>query len=407
MSLHKQNIISLKVLLQKKLKGMKTISESLSEQDNQRLNELEQYIENARDNFLGYPVSKDFDYSEIAHFLKYPINNLGDPFEDCTYKVQTHELEREVVSFFAQLFRANPKDYWGYVTNGGSESNLYGLYLARELYPKAMVYYSESTHYSVRKNIHLLNIPSIVIRSQENGEIDYTDFENTLKMNRHKPAIVLTTFGTTMKEAKDDVSKIRGILKGLAIQDSYIHCDAALSGTYGAFMEPRLPFDFADGADSISISGHKFIGSPIPTGVIITKRTNRDRISKGISYIGSLDTTITGSRNGHCPLFLWYALKKLGVEGLKNRYLDSLEVAEYCEKRLKKIGIAAWRNPSALTVVFPKTFDEIKLKWQLATEGDISHIICMPNVTKEQIDHLIHDIESCKETPEEAFEFVF
>jgi histidine decarboxylase len=106
-------------------------------------------------------------------------------------------------------------------------------------------------------------------------------------------------------------------------------------------------------------------------------------------------------------LFLWYALKKLGVEGLKNRYLDSLEVAEYCEKRLKEIGIAAWRNPSALTVVFPKTFDEIKLKWQLATEGDISHIICMPNVTKEQIDHLIHDIENCKETPEEAFEFVF
>lgn len=386
---------------------MKTISASLSQDENQRLIDLNQYIENARDHFLGYPVSKDFDYSEINHFLKYPINNLGDPFEDCTYKVQTHELEREVVSFFAQLFRANPKDYWGYVTNGGSESNLYGLYLARELYPKAMVYYSESTHYSVRKNIHLLNIPSIVIRSQENGEIDYVDFENTLKMNRHKPAIVLTTFGTTMKEAKDDVSKIRNILKGLAIQDSYIHCDAALSGSYGAFMEPRFPFDFKDGADSISISGHKFIGSPIPSGVIITKRSNRDRISKGISYIGSLDTTITGSRNGHSPLFLWFALKKLGINGLRNRYLHSLEIAEYCERRLKEIGIAAWRNPNAITVVFPKTSDEIKLKWQLATEGDVSHIICMPNVTKEQIDHLIHDMENCVENKEEAFEFSF
>ena len=356
---------------------------------------------------MGYPVSKDFDYSEINHFFKYPINNLGDPFEDCTYKVQTHELEREVVGFFAKLFRANPKNYWGYVTNGGSESNLYGLYLARELYPKAMVYYSESTHYSVRKNIHLLNIPSIVIRSQENGEIDYVDFENTLKMNRHKPAIVLTTFGTTMKEAKDDVLKIRNILKGLAIQDSYIHCDAALSGSYGAFMEPRLPFDFKDGADSISISGHKFIGSPIPTGVIITKRSNRDRISKGISYIGSLDTTITGSRNGHCPLFLWYAIKKLGTEGLKNRYLHSLEVAEYCEQRLNNIGIPAWRNPNSITVVFPKTTDEVKTKWQLATEGDISHIICMPNVTKNQIDLFINDIENCIENPEEIMEFSF
>ena len=104
---------------------------------------MKQNIEEARNSFLGYPVSKDFDYDELNPFLKYPINNLGDPFEDCTYKVQTHEMEREVIGFFAKLFRANPTNYWGYVTNGGSESNLYGLYLARELYPKAMVYYSE------------------------------------------------------------------------------------------------------------------------------------------------------------------------------------------------------------------------------------------------------------------------
>ncbi|WP_232756027.1 histidine decarboxylase [Salegentibacter salarius] len=265
---------------------------NLAEKDRERLENLKESLGKSRDTFLGYPVSKDFDYSELTPFLQYPINNLGDPFEEGTWKVQTHEMEKEVVAFFAKLFRAHPKDYWGYVTNGGSESNLYGLYLAREMYPKAMVYYSESTHYSVRKNIHLLNIPSIVIRSQENGEIDYEDFENTLRMNRHKPAIVLTTFGTTMKEAKDDVSRIKGILRNLAVQDHYIHCDAALSGSYGAFMEPRVPFDFKDGADSISISGHKFVGSPIPCGVIITKRGHRDRIAKGISYIGSLDTTI-------------------------------------------------------------------------------------------------------------------
>ncbi|MTI31341.1 histidine decarboxylase [Xanthovirga aplysinae] len=380
---------------------------SLSQKDNQRLKLLKSEIEEARDLAIGYPVSKDFDISEISDFLQIPINNVGDPFEDATYKVQTHELEREVVAFFAKLFRAQPNDYWGYVTNGGSESNLYGLYLARELYPKAMVYYSESTHYSVKKNIHLLNIPSIVIRSQENGEIDYEDFENTLRLNRHKPAIVLSTFGTTMKEAKDDISKIKGILGHLAIQDHYIHCDAALSGTFGAFMEPRIPFDFKDGADSISISGHKFIGSPIPTGVIVTKRSNRDRISKGISYIGSLDTTITGSRNGHSPLILWYVLKKQGIEGLKKRYQHSLEVAKYCEKRLNEIGIKAWRNPNAITVVLPKTPDQIKDKWQLATEGDISHVICMPNVTKDQIDDFILDLATCEEKREEEFEFEF
>ncbi|WP_431164608.1 histidine decarboxylase [Tenacibaculum halocynthiae] len=367
----------------------------------ERLNQLLEKITKARDTFLGYPVSKDFDYSELYEFLKYPINNLGDPFEDSTYKVQTHEIEREVVNFFAKLFRANPKDYWGYVTNGGSESNLYGLYIAREMYPKAMVYYSESTHYSVKKNIHLLNIPSIVIRSQENGEIDYNDLEETLKFNRHKPAIVLTTYGTTMKEAKDDVSKVKGILKKLAIQDHYIHCDGALAGSFGAFVEPKIPFDFMDGADSISISGHKFIGSPIPAGVIVTRRSLRDRVSKGISYIGSLDTTITGSRNGHSPLFLWYAINKLGIDGLKARYNHSLEVAKYCNQELLKIGVNAWRNPGAITVVLPKMSNTIKEKWQLATEDDITHIICMPNVTKDQIDHFIKDVASSLHEKEE------
>jgi histidine decarboxylase len=381
---------------------------NLPEEILQKLETLKEQLTTARDTFLGYPVSKDFDYSTLNEFFKFPINNLGDPFEQGTYRVQTHEMEREVVAFFAKLFRANPKDFWGYVTNGGSESNLYGLYLARELFPKAIVYYSESTHYSIRKNIHLLNIPSIVIKSQENGEIDYEDFENTVRMNRHKPVIVLATFGTTMKEAKDDISKIKRILSGLAIQDNYIHCDAALAGSYGPFMKPKLPFDFIDGADSISISGHKFIGSPIPTGVLMAKRSNRDRIAKGISYIGSSDTTITGSRNGHSPLFLWYALKQLGIKGLQKRYQDSLEVAEYCEKELKNIGIKAWRNPNAITVVLPKMPKSIKDKWQLATEGDIAHVICMPNVTKKQIDNFVNDVKNCSEpVVEDEFSFDF
>ncbi len=385
------------------------MKKQLSSLDIEKLETLQKNIINARDSFLGYPVSKDFNYSELNKFLEYPINNLGDPFEDCTYKVQTHDIEKEVIGFFAKMFRAQPNDYWGYVTNGGSESNLYGLYIARELHPKGMVYYSESTHYSIKKNIHLLNIPSIVIRSQENGEIDYEDLENTIRFNRHKPAIVIATFGTTMMESKDDVSKIKGILKKLAIQDHYVHCDGALSGTYGAFMDPKPSFDFKDGADSIAISGHKFIGSPIPCGVVITKKSHKDRIAKGISYIGSLDTTITGSRNGHSPLYLWYALKHLGLDGLKERYEYSLSVANYCKEEMEKIGIPAWSNQNAITVVIPKMPKSIQLKWQLATEGDITHIICMPNVTKAQIDELIHDIQNCedKDAINESFEFDF
>ena len=76
-----------------------------------------------------------------------------------------------------------------------------------------MFYYSESTHYSVKKNLHLLGVQNIVIRAQENGEIDYTDLEETLFTRRNRPAIFLLNVGTTMKEAIDDLSKIKAIIK--------------------------------------------------------------------------------------------------------------------------------------------------------------------------------------------------
>ncbi|RAJ36963.1 histidine decarboxylase [Pedobacter cryoconitis] len=365
---------------------------NLSAENAGRLKELMERLTADSELMLGYPVSKDFDYSELAKFLNYPINNLGDPFVASTYNVGTREMEREVLEFFASLFRAPVNNWWGYVTNGGSEGNLYGLYLAREIHPKGMVYFSQATHYSVQKNLHLLNMPNIVIRTQASGEIDYDDLRDTIKMNRHMPVIIFANIGTTMTEARDDVRKIRSILQELAIQHYYIHADGALSGSYSAFIEPRPAFDFADGADSIAISGHKFIGSPIPCGVVVVKKNNRDRIARSVSYTGSMDTTITGSRNGHTPLFLWYMIKSLGLEGFKKRALHSLEVAAYAEMRLKEIGINAWRNPDSITVNLPEPASHVRIKWQLALENGWCHIICMPNVTKHQIDQLVMEI---------------
>ena len=63
-----------------------------------------------------------------------------------------------------------------------------------------MVYYSEATHYSIQKNIHLLGMDSITIRANEMGEMDYDDLEVTIQMHRHQPAVVLANIGTTMTD---------------------------------------------------------------------------------------------------------------------------------------------------------------------------------------------------------------
>lgn len=132
----------------------------------------------------------------------------------------------------------------------------------------------------------------------------------------------------------------------------------------------------------------------MPCGVVVVKKSNRDRIARSVAYIGSVDTTITGSRNGHSPLFLWYTIKHLGIAGLKSRALHSLATAAYTEQKLKALGINAWRNENAITVNFPAPPARICKKWQLAAEQGNSHIICMPNVTQSHIDLLITDLKT-------------
>ena len=291
------------------------------------------------------------------------------------------------------MLREPECNWWGYVANGSTEGNLYGLYLARELFPNGIVYFSQASHYSVSKNVHFLNMRHIMIRAQDNGEMDYEDLTETLKIHRDVPAIIFANIGTTMTEARDDLKKIQSILDDLAISNRYIHSDAALCGAIAPFLDPRPAFDFADGADSIAISGHKFMGSPIPCGVVLAKKEAVDRIAQSIAYICTLDTTITGSRNGLTPLFLWYSIHLLGVEGMRRRVNKSLAVAAYATEQLNEIGVTAWRNLNAITVVFPSPSVDLQQKWQLASAADQSHIIAMPGVENSDIDCFVNDMK--------------
>lgn len=149
---------------------------------------------------------------------------------------------------------------------------------------------------------------------------------------------------------------------------------------------------FSEGADSIAISGHKFLGSPIPCGLILVKRKHRNRVAHSIAYVDTLDTTITGSRNGLTPLFIWDFIQKQGIEGLVERTKNCLLLAKYTVEKMNENGISAWRNKNALTVIFPMPSLEIREKYKLASEDNISHVICVPGISTEQIDALIQDL---------------
>ena len=340
---------------------------------------------------IGYPGSQKFDYSALLPFLQFSLNNIGDPFHDSGYRPNTHEIEREVIAGFAKLTRIDPEKAWGYVTSGGTEGNMYGLYLGRELFPNAMFYFSEDTHYSVLKNVRVLNARYIMIKSQENGEIDYQDLSEMIRVHRDLPAVVMANIGTTVRGAVDDLGKIKGILQGLAVSNAYIHADAALSGLILPFVAEPQAFGFDAGIDSISISGHKLIGAPLPCGVVLTRRTHVERVGRAVEYVGVHDTTLSGSRNAFAPLMLWYALASLGEEGLRELVANMMDTAEYAVSQFNRRGIPAWRHRNSATVVLPKPSPEVFVKWQIAPEGQVIRIVTMPHVTREMIDELVED----------------
>jgi len=320
------------------------------------------------------------------------MNNVGDPFEPSNFHLNTHEFEREVLSLFCELYKAEKEETWGYITNGGTEGNMYGLYLAREIYPDGMVYYSEDTHYSVAKILRMVSARNIMIKSQSNGEIDYSDLAETIAIHRDVPPIIFANIGTTMKGAVDNLTKIHQIMKDKAISNYYIHADAALSGMILPFVEEPQAHTFVDGVDSISVSGHKMVGSPIPCGIVLARKQNVERIARSIEYIGSYDTTVSGSRNAISPLFMWYAMKTHDKVGFQEIVKRCFSIADYTIEKMSSYGLSAWRNKNSITVVFPRINEEALKKWQIAVHENYAHLITMPHVEKRHIDKFINDL---------------
>lgn len=344
----------------------------------------------------GYPVNQSFDYSDLYPLLGFAANNIGDPFGHSRYQSNTHETEREVVGAIAELMRLPADDAWGYVTAGGTEGNMYGIYVGREMMRNPVAYFSQDTHYSVLKILHVLNIRNIMIRSQENGEMDYEDLRESIRINRDAPALIVANIGTTMKGAVDNLDIINGIVEELALTRYYIHADAALSGMILPFVDDPQPFGFDSGIDSIAVSGHKMIGSPLPCGVVVTKKENTAQIGRAIEYVGALDTTLLGSRNAITPMIIWYSLNKHGEDGYRRMAAQMLDTAEYAVQQFNANGIPAWRGKNSVTVVFPRPSPYVLFQWQLAPLDDIAHLITMPHVTREMIDEVIAD---CLEWP--------
>lgn len=249
-------------------------AEGLSPQQRKRaLNRLETYLVGKHQTMVGFQGNQDMAHyqQDLARFLEFHLNNVGDPFQQGNYRVNTKIVERAVLDHYASLWRASwpydaddPDSYWGYVlTMGSTEGNLYALASARDylsgkklitepggageqmVYVQAagpaarpVAFYSEDTHYSVIKAVRTLDIDTFAAigrrdhpgqcpiadewpmevpsrgGAEGSGEIDVDALEALVRFfaERGHPILLLLNFGTTFKGAYDNVEKIAGRL---------------------------------------------------------------------------------------------------------------------------------------------------------------------------------------------------
>ncbi|KAG7940971.1 hypothetical protein I3843_16G014200 [Carya illinoinensis] len=335
----------------------------------------------------NYPVNMDFDYGTLEQLQHFYINNVGDPFVESNYGVHLRQFEE-----------IEKNEYWGYITNCGTIGNLHGILVGREVFPDGILYASRDSHYSVFKAARMYRMECMKVDTLVSGEIDSADFKVKLLANKDKPAIINVNIGTTVKGAVDDPEVVIKALEETRFTHDqfYIHCDGALFGLMMPFVKCALKVSFKKPIGSVSVYGHKWIGCPMPCGILMTRLEHINALSSNAEYLVSRDATIMENRNGHVPIFLWYTLNKKGYKRFQKEVHICLRNAHYLKNCLLAAGISAMLNENSDMVVFERPLDEkFVRRWQSACQGNITHIVVMPNVTIEKLDDFFDELPPC------------
>lgn len=312
-----------------------------------------------------------------------------------------------------------------------------------------VLFYSSASHYSVRKLADLLELPTFgslgreqypgqcpldgdwpdSVPVDENEAIDLRKLVTLVDFFAEKdhPIAVVFNYGTTFTGAYDDVEEAvaelvplfrkhgiyerrfrhehRGRTFDCIRKGFWLHVDGALGAGHVPFL-PEAPategneafsypiFDFRLDIQSLVVSGHKWLGAPSPCGVFMTR--NKYLLTNDVpEYVGVIDSTLAGSRDGLGALLLWDQLARTSATKRGDEVRQALRLAAYAQGRLAQIygRNKVHRAPGSLAVVFPRPKRiELVQKYALASRGDQSHLFVMRHVTKELIDALLEDL---------------
>lgn len=262
---------------------------------------------------------------------------------------------------------------------------MYGVAQGRNRLPDAVLIFSEEAHYCLHKIAHLLKLPVRIVGSHTDGNLDLESLESTIRSLQGRPFILNLTVGTTFHGAIETPEKVIALLERMPCGEHHLHVDAALYGPMLTWIEGSPLFDFRLPIQTLSFSGHKFLGAPIPCGIHLSYREAIQAFDGSAEYVGSLDTTLSGSRDGIAAVVLWLLIQRLGPRGMTELAEESLELADRFAGSLNDAGEEVIHHEGSCVVAFRKPPEAITRRWHLATRGDCAHVVTVPGVTSEML----------------------
>ena len=236
----------------------------------------------------------------------------------------THQLEKEAVRMMASLL-GHPEAV-GFITSGGTESNLSALRLARNLARKDSpeVIMPESAHYSFRVAAELmgLRLHEVPLDGAFRPRMDQVE---TL-INERTIALVCSAPDGSLGQL-DPVSEFADLA---AQHGLYLHVDAAFGGFFLPFMRDLgydvPPFDFSlPGVSSIMTDGHKLGLLPVATGFFLVRD---EAMLQAIPIETTVIHNITATKPGDHAAAAWAVMQRLGRAGYRESARRIVEVVD-------------------------------------------------------------------------------
>lgn len=162
------------------------------------------------------------------------------------------------------------------------------------------------------------------------------------------PCAVVATTGTTTSTALDPVAEI---VRVAARRRLWTHVDAAMAGSAMILPECRWMWDGVDGADSVVLNPHKWLGVAFDCSTYYVRDPEHlvRVMSTNPSYLRSgADGQVKNYRDWGLPLGrrfralkLWFQIREQGVTGLQARLRRDLANAQWLAARVRET--AHWR----------------------------------------------------------------